>query len=80
MTEQNKDKQLDNHIQAIENADLTILLNYESEQLMSKLKKQNSLLKTFESSNHLVIDIPKNTNTDDWKEIANTIESACSNL
>ena len=75
-----KDKQLDNHIQAIENADLTILLNYESEQLMSKLKKQNSLLKKFESSNHLVIDIPKNTNTDDWKEIANTIESACSNL
>jgi len=74
------DKQIDNHIQAMENADLTILLNYESEQLMSKLKKQNSLLQKFESTNHLVIDVPKNTNADGWKQIANTIESACSNL
>ena len=73
-------KQIDNHIQAMEHADLTIALNYESEKLMDKLKKQKNLLEKFKSTNHLIIDIPKKTNREVWDNIANTIESACRNL
>ena len=51
-------KQIDNHIQAMEHADLTILINYESEKLLDKMKKEKLLLEKFESSNHLIIDIP----------------------
>ena len=40
-------KQIDNHIQAMEHADLTILLNYESEKLIDKLKKQKNLFDKF---------------------------------
>ena len=43
-------KQIDNHIQAMEHADLTIAINYESEKLMDKLKKQQNLFNKFESS------------------------------
>ena len=74
------DKKIDCHIEAMENADLTIALNYESDQLLNKMKKQQNLYKKFESSNHMVIDIPKSTCLDDWKQIANMIESACKDL
>ena len=73
-------KQIDNHIKAMEHADLTIALNYESEKLMDKLKNQKTLLDKFESTNHIIIDVPKKTNSEDWENIANTIESACRNL
>ena len=73
-------KQIDAHIQAMEHADLTIALNYESEKLMDKLKNQKNLLDKFESTNHIIIDVPKKTNSEDWENIANTIESACRNL
>ena len=71
---------IDNHIQAMEHADLTIALNYESEKLMDKMEKQKSLLNQFESTNHIIIDVPKKTNREVWDNIANTIESACKNL
>ena len=73
-------RQIDNHIQAMEHADLTIALNYESEKLMDQLKKQKSLLEKFESTNHIIIDVPKKTNREVWDNIANTVESACRNL
>ena len=73
-------RQIDNHIQAMEHADLTIALNYESEKLMDKLKKQKNLIEKFESTNHLIIDVPKKTNREVWDTIANTIESACRDL
>ena len=73
-------KLIDNHIMAIENADLTIAINYESSQLLDKMKKQTKLFKTFESNNSMVIDIPKKTNREVWKEASNTIESACRNF
>ena len=68
--------QFDNHIQAMEHADLTIAINYESSKLMNNLKKQKKLFNKFESSNHLVIEVPIKTNSDVWEEISNTIESA----
>ncbi len=37
-------KLIDNHIIAIENSDLTIAINYESSQLMDKMKKQSKLV------------------------------------
>ncbi len=73
-------KLVDNHIMAIENSDLTIAINYESSQLLDKMKKQKKLFETFESNNSMVIDIPKKTNRAVWKETANTIESACRKL
>ena len=73
-------KQIDNHIQAMEHADLTIALNYESEKLMDKLNNQKALLDKFESTNHIIIDVPKKTNREIWENIANTVESACRNL
>jgi len=73
-------KVIDNHIQAMEHADLTIALNYESEKLMDKMKKQKNLLNQFESTNHIIIDVPKKTNKEVWDNIANIIESACRNL
>jgi len=71
---------IDNHICAIENADLTIAMNYESSKLMDKMKKQNKLYKAFESNNSFVIDIPNKTNREVWIETSNTIESACRKL
>ena len=73
-------KQIDAHIQAMEHADLTIALNYESEKLMDKLRKEKNLLNKFESTNHLIIDVPKKTSSEVWDNIANTIESACRDL
>ena len=73
-------KLVDNHIMAIENSDLTIAINYESSQLLDKMKKQKKLFETFESNNSMVLDIPKKTNRAVWKETANTIESACRKL
>ena len=73
-------KLIDNHIMAIENSDLTIAINYESSQLLDKMKKQKKLFETFESNNSMVLDIPKKTNRAVWKETANTIESACRKL
>jgi len=71
---------VDNHIMAIENSDLTIAINYESSQLMDKMKKQKKLFETFKSNNSMVLDIPKTTNRAVWKEASNTIESACRKL
>ena len=71
---------IDNHICAIENADLTIAMNYESSKLMDKMMKQKKLFNAFESNNSMVIDIPKKSNREVWKETANTIESACKKL
>ena len=71
---------VDNHISAIENSDLTIAINYESSKLLDKMKKQKKLFETFESNNSMVIDIPKKSNREVWKETANTIESACKKL
>ena len=73
-------RQIDNHIQAMEHADLTIALNYESEKLMDKLKKQKNLLEKLESTNHIIIDVPKKTNREVWDNIANTIENACRDI
>ena len=75
-----KGKQIDNHIQAMESADLTIILNYESEKLMDKLKKQKNILDKIESTNHIIIDIPKKTNREVWDNVANIVEAACRNL
>ena len=71
---------IDNHICAIENADLTIAMNYESSKLMDKMMKQKKLFDAFESNNSMVIDIPKKSNREVWKETVNTIESACKKL
>ena len=71
---------VDNHICAIENADLTIAMNYESSNLMENMKKQKKLFAAFESNNSMIIDIPKNSNREVWKETANTIESVCKKL
>ena len=71
---------VDNHICAIENADLTIAMNYESSKLMDKMMKQKKLFDAFESNNSMIIDIPKKSNREVWKETANTIESACKKL
>ena len=73
-------KLVDNHIMAIENSDLTIAINYESSQLLDKMKKQKKLFETFESNNSMVLDIPKKTNRAVWKETSDTIESACRKL
>ena len=73
-------KLVDNHICAIENADLTIAMNYESSNLMENMKKQKKLFVAFESNNSMIIDIPKKSNREVWKETANTIESVCKKL
>ncbi len=73
-------KLVDNHIMAIENSDLTIAINYESSQLLDKMKKEKKLFETFKSNNSMVLDIPKTTNRAVWKEASNTIESACRKL
>ena len=73
-------KLVDNHISAIENADLTIAINYESSKLLDKMKKEKKLFETFESNNSMIIDIPKKSNREVWKEASNTIESACRKL
>ena len=72
--------QIDTHIEAMKHADLTILMNYESEKSMNQLKKHKNLLDTFESTNHIIIDVPKKTSSEIWENIANTIESACRKL
>ena len=71
---------VDNHICAIENADLTIAMNYESSNLMENMKKQKKLFAAFESNNSMIIDIPKKSNREVWKEAANTVESVCKKL
>ena len=43
-------------------------------------RQQTKLFDTFESNNSMVIDIPKKSNREVWKETANTIESACKKL
>jgi starch synthase len=80
MTPGESGKLIDNHICAIENADLTIAMNYESSKLMDKMMKQKKLFDAFESNNSMIIDIPKKSNREVWKETANTIESACKKL
>ena len=55
-------------------------MNYESSKLLDKMMKQEKLFDAFESNNSMVIDIPKKSNREVWKETANTIESACKKL
>jgi starch synthase len=80
LTPSESGKLVDNHICAIENADLTIAMNYESSKLMDNMKKQKKLFAAFESNNSMVIDIPQKSNREVWKETANTIESVCKKL
>ena len=80
LTPDESGKLVDNHICAIENADLTIAMNYESSNLMENMKKQKKLFAAFESNNSMIIDIPKKSNREVWKETANTIESVCKKL
>ena len=80
LTSNKSGKLVDNHISAIENSDLAIAINYESSKLMENMKKQKKLFEAFESNDSLVIDIPKKTNREVWKETANTIESVCRKL
>ena len=80
LTSSKSGKLVDNHICAIENADLTIAMNYESSNLMENMKKQKKLFAAFESNNSMIIDIPKKSNREVWKETANTIESVCKKL
>ena len=47
---------------------------------MDKMKTQKNLFRAFESNTSMVIDIPKKTNLEVWKEASNTIESACRKL
>jgi len=44
------------------------------------MKKQKKLFAAFESNNSMIIDIPKKSNREVWKETANTIESVCKKL
>ena len=74
------DKKIDGHIEAIKNSDLSIVLNNDSDQLLDNIKKQKNLYQAFESSNHLIIDIPKSPSLDEWKQISNDIASACKEL
>ena len=80
LTPRESGKLIDNHICAIKNADLTIAMNYESSKLMDKMMKQKKIIDAFESNNSMVIDIPKKSNREVWKEASNTIESACRKL
>ena len=80
LTPRESGKLIDNHICAIENADLTIAMNYESSKLMDKMMKQKKIFDVFESNNSMVIDIPNKLNSEVWKETANTIKSACKKL
>jgi len=80
LTPRESGKLIDNHICAIENADLTIAMNYESSKLMDRMMKQKKLFDAFKSNNSIIIDIPKKSNREVWKETANTIESACKKL
>ena len=80
LTPSESGKLVDNHICAIENADLTIAMNYESSNLMDNMKKQKKLFAAFESNNSIIIDIPQKSNREVWKETANTIESVCKKL
>ena len=73
-------KLIDNHIQAINNADLTIAVNYETSDLLGKMKKQKKLFEAFEANNSEIIDIPKKTNRELWQEVSNKIESICKKL
>ena len=43
-------------------------------------KKHKKMFETFESNNSMIIDIPKKSNREVWKEASNTIESACRKL
>ena len=71
---------VDSHIQAMEHANLTVVLNYESDDLLGKIKKDKSIFDKLKSTNHIIIDIPKKTNSQVWGDISNTIESACRKL
>ena len=71
---------INNHIQAIDNADLTILINYESNNMIDLMKQNEEMYKKFQSSNHLVIDVPDKVDKEKWSEISSTIEIACKDL
>ena len=64
----------------INNSDLTIVINYESSNLMQKIKKQKKMFEALEANKSIIIDVPKKTNREIWKDISNTIESSCRSL
>jgi len=74
------EKLINNHISAVENSDLTIVMNYESTNLLENLKKEETLYKTIKSNDFLIIDIPKKSNREAWKDAAATIKSSCEKL
>ena len=74
------DKLINNHIPAIENSDLTIIMNYESTDLLESLKKDKNLYKTIKENECEVIDMPKKTNREAWKDAVSTIKSLCEKL
>jgi starch synthase len=76
----NADEVIDNHILAIENSDLTIIMNYESTNLLEELKKETALYKLIQSKQSLVIDIPKKSSREAWKDAVKIIKSSCDKL
>tara|TARA_B110000438_G_scaffold129087_1_gene125404 strand:- start:617 stop:1450 length:834 start_codon:yes stop_codon:yes gene_type:complete len=74
------DDSIDNHICAVDNADLTIVMNYESTNLLNDIKKDKPLQKALDSNNSIVIDIPKKTDREAWKEAVKTIKLSCEKL
>ena len=73
-------KKVNNHIQAMDSADLTILINYASNNMIEKMKQDEEMYKKFQSSNHLVIDVPDKVDREKWGEISSIIETACKDL
>ena len=80
LSPEGSEKVVDNHIRAINDADLVIAMNYESKKVIENLKKHKKLFQAFEGSDSLVIDVPKKTDRSFWKDTTNSIESACRNL
>jgi len=73
-------KKINNHIQAMDNADLTILINYASNNMIEKMQQDEEMYKKFQSSKHLVIDVPDKVDREKWSEISSVIETACKDL
>ena len=71
---------VDNVKTAIEHADYVIAVNDESGTLMADINANKEIKKTFEQSNYLVVDIPKNSDGTIWLKVADDIEAALRNL
>jgi len=71
---------VDNVKTAIDNADYVIAVNDESGTLMADINANKEIKKSFEQSDHLVVDIPKNSDGTIWLKAADDIEAALRNL